>query len=339
MTVSAKLIEDSVSAVTGIRMMTYEIEVPRIVWSEMMTHRMLSRNAASSRAIPFDKMLTQLEGIPSRFGANQAGMQDKGEDYHAPINGDYNQRHECFEQLTPVQAWDRAKTDAIDHSAGFKEAGYHKQVYNRLTEPFQMIKAVVSGTEWPNLFWLRNDKAADPTIAELAYLMYAEAIASEPTVLQAGHWHMPYVDWEFTVDGQCFKDGDGNHISIDDALKLSTARCAAVSYRNVDYDLNKSQEVFDRLLGTDKKHSSAFEHCAKVMDESVERLAFSGMSTNLPFWPSTWEHGISHVDWDGNLWSGNLRGWIQYRKTIPNEVYNECMAGINHREKRFGWNK
>lgn len=317
--IKATVICDSVSE-AGNRITTFEIEVPRIVWSEFMTHRMFSRNAASSRAIPFDKMLQQLQGIPSRFGAANSGMQDSGEGFMGVILNSYE----------PKEAWDCAKEDAIFWSKAFKEAGYHKQVYNRLTEPFQVIKAVVTATEWNNFFWLRDDKMADPTLQELAGKMRVAYNESVPQLLKDGEWHLPYVQQDyFDICGNGLKqyfyketDGSyslGNYLTVEDAIKVSAARCAAVSYRNEDYGLEKCLQLYDRLVGDERKHASALEHQATPMKQSTNMIACGGSCYG---WGThAWEDGVSHMDASGNLWSGNFKNWIQHRKTLPDENY------------------
>lgn len=326
--IKAKIILDSVSAVTGSRLTTFEIEYPRIVHSELMTHRMLSRNAASSRAIPFDKMLQQLNGIPSRFGQANKGMQDKGENYNSIVFG-WPQEYEGnvgSPAWYAEQAWEEAKQHAIFYSKAFHEAGYHKQIVNRLTETFQIMKTVVSATEWNNFFWLRCDEAADPTIAELAFKMKEVYDNNVPQVLQAGEWHLPYVykdinKWHelaYYLDEAKSRELE---ITLEEAIKVSCARTCAVSFRNVDYGLEKSEEVYQKLISDSKIHGSALEHAAKVMD-SEEYGADGENIKNVPNCPETWEKGISHVDRDGNLWSGNFKGFIQHRKTIEGENHD-----------------
>lgn len=313
----------------GKELITWEIEYPRLILAELNTHRMLSRNSFSSRAVPFLKMLEQLQGQPVRFGANQAGMQDKGEDYSAMIK--YEDGYGEFTVL-PQSAWELAKKSAIDFAKAFFDAGYHKQVYNRLLEPWQMQKTVLSATEVDNFFWLRDDDAADPTIRELARVMKAAKEASIPELLQPGEWHLPYVD--------CIRDNKGKQsfyiraeepvnpnamgmatpLTIEEAIKVSCARCAAVSYRNEGYDLAKSLEVYDRLIGSEKKHASAFEHCATPMREYTRDYTKRVTVNDLQY-PTTWEEGITHMDREGKLWSGNFMGWIQYRKLIKGECY------------------
>ena len=323
--IKATVVCDSISE-TGIRLLTFEIEVPRIVWSEFMTHSMLARNAASSRAIPFEKMQKQLNGMPVRFGKNISGMQDGGE-YNEPIyyDGKY---------YTPQDLWKFSKGESYGISKAFADAGYHKQVFNRVTEPYQMIRGVVTGTEWANFFWLRDDDSADPTIRELARCMREAKDASEPDVLQAGDWHLPYLHYAMShpdAEGNrkqtWFMDyGSMDTISLKDAIKVSSARCAAVSFRNEGYGLEKSIEIYDRLVGAERKHASAFGHQAIPMQDEQCRwtLGFPedcSIRVNIPSCPETWEPGISHVDRDGQLWSAMLRGWVQYRKLIPNENY------------------
>jgi len=315
--ISAKVICDSLSE-QGIRLTTFEIEVPRIVWAEFMTHRQLSRNAASSRAIPAAKMSEQLNGAPFRFGKNISGMQDGG-----PHDQEVFIANDMF-GCTPERSWEEAKERAIKHSQAFAEAGYHKQVYNRLTEPFQVIKAVVSATEWDNFFWLRNDIAADPTIAELARQMFEAMQDSKPQLLKVGEYHLPYIDTSVDAAGKLYywyyvSPSEKLPLNVEEAIKMSCARCAAVSYRNEGYTLEKCLQLYERLVGAEKKHSSALEHCATPMRPSH---FYNGVNLS----GSDWEHGVSHADRNGNLWSGNFMGFIQHRKTIAGECYNEESA-------------
>jgi thymidylate synthase ThyX len=313
--IKATVLAHSISQ-AGKQLITWEIEYPRLILAELNTHRELSRNSFSSRAVPFMKMLDQLDGEPVRFGANQAGMQDKGEDFDAPVELTV---FGSSEELSPKEAWAIAKADAIINAQAFFDAGYHKQVYNRLLEPWQMQKTVLSATQTDNFFWLRDDDAADPTIRELARVMREAKEASTPMLLRSGQWHLPYID-VYVVDGE-FHYSINDHqqdLTLEEAIKVSCARCAAVSYRNEGYDLAKSLEVYDRLVGSDRKHASAFEHQATPMNlDKVNNI--SEYLANDP-WES-WQKGVSHMDRHGNYWSGNFQGFIQYRKLIPDECY------------------
>lgn len=309
--IKATTLLDSVSS-SGERLTTFVVEYPRIILAELNTHRMLSRNSASSRAIPFDKMTTQLTARPVRFGEANPGMQDKGEEYNQPVF--YEDADEYF---SPEDYWGIAKNSAQKMARGYYRAGYHKQIANRLVEPFQMMKTVISATEWANFFWLRNHASADPTFAELARCMYEALMASTPQQLMPGEWHLPYIiakrnecgDIEYWLD-------EFTQLSEEDALIASAARCAAVSFRNTDYGLEKCRQVHDKLVGDDRKHGSAMEHQARAMT-GLDAGGAITLVTN----PKTWEPGVTHMDSEFNLWSGNLNGWVQYRKLIPGENY------------------
>ncbi len=333
--IRVEVVLHSQSSVTGKELITMLVDHPRIVHAEELKHRQFSFSAASSRAIPSAKMAEQLTGMPVSFGKNQSGMQ-AGEEHDAKVkifgkNGYYN-------YYSPSTAWKLACESAQEFSNAFAEAGYHKQVYNRLTEPFQMIRVLVSATETDNFYWLRDDKAADPTLAEQARCMREAHMLSTPQILKPGQWHLPFVDSFFDdISGQHFYIDGGERIgvtqvlSLDEAIKVSCARCAATSFRNENYGLEKSLQVYDRLVNGDKVHAGALEHCGTPMEETTIGKSFMderwwpdlSNSVNVRKESATWQQGISHMDRDGNLWSGNYCGFIQYRKLVPNECYTK----------------
>ena len=300
MKIEAKIIAHSKCSITGKEILAWELTYPRFIHSEFMTHRLFSRNAASSRAIPVAKMLEMVRehpAMPVRFGANQAGMQDKGVDHDSLI--------EDF--ATPHEFWHLAATSAAGYAEAFADAGYHKQVANRLIEPFQWMKTVMTATEDDNWFWLRDHNDADPTIHALASAMWEAKQASEPVVLTPDDWHMPY-----------FGDGywlSGCGIPLEDALAISSSCCAQVSYRKLDDSLEKAKDIFAKLIESKPCHASPTEHQAKPMS----RVQWG---TNICGFPFTWDAGVTHADRGGNLWSGNFKGWIQHRQLIPDNVCN-----------------
>ena len=318
MKIEAKIIAHSRSSVTGKEIITWELTYPRFIHSEFMTHRVFSRNAASSRAIPVAKMLEMVRehpAMPVRFGANQAGMQDKGVDHDAMISGwDGNGIGgkigdfipDCF---TPKGAWTMAARTASMWAEVFAEAGYHKQIANRLIEPYQWMKTVMTATEDDNWFWLRDHNDADPTIHALASVMWEAKQASEPVVLTPNDWHMPY-----------FGDGywlSGCGIPLEDALAISSSCCAQVSYRKLDDSLEKAKDIFAKLIESKPCHASPTEHQATPM-----KAADWKYQINLSQWEQTWEKGITHKDREGNFWSGNFKNWVQHRQLIPDNVCN-----------------
>ena len=135
--VKAEIIAHSVSAETNQPIITYVLEYPRLIHSEIMTHRTLSKNSASSRAIPVKTVVEMVRNKPARpvrFGKNMAGMQDAGE-WNQPVK-----LHGSDLPLDPVDAWEYAAQLVADVAEAFDAAKYHKQVCNRLTEPFQFMK-------------------------------------------------------------------------------------------------------------------------------------------------------------------------------------------------------
>jgi hypothetical protein len=328
--ITAKIIAHSKCALTGKEIVTWELVYPRLIHSELMTHRLFSRNAASSRAIPVNKLLDMIRenpARPTRFGANQPGMQDKGVDHDALVWIEVTKSDGVVEMIphTHDQAWDCASYDAIEWAAAFSKAGYHKQVCNRLTEPYQWMKTVLTATETDNWFWLRDHSEADPTIHELAIKMWDSLDNSTPVVLKAGDWHMPYYGEGFWKDsgymGQnmeaIFNKRDSTS-TLKNALIISSSCCAQVSYRVLDDTLEKAQYVYDRLIDSEPVHASPFEHQATPM--KPEYVGNMNPSVNLSVFPRSWEQGVTHVGRNGAFWSGNFNGWIQHRQLIPNNA-------------------
>ena len=297
---SASIIADSINQY-GTRILTYELQYPRFIHAEFMTHRMLSRNSSSSRAIPVEKMLEVIDSYPAapvHWGKNQAGMQAKEE-------------LEGVNLAAAKSIWDGAKRDAVSNARALHQVGAHKQISNRVTEPFQVIKVVVTGTEWENFFWLRNHPDAQPEIHALAELMLEARQHSIPERLYPGEWHVPYVHRarnEQTV--MRYYDDLGTEIPISQALMISASCCAQVSYRKNDTSAEKAEVIFKRLIESEPCHASPVEHQALAFDRSV----------SISSAPLTWHSGLTHVDRDGNFWSGNFRDFVQYRQLIPNHT-------------------
>lgn len=290
--ITAKIVVDSINT-NGNRITTFELEYHRYIHGELMTHRLFSRNAMSSRAVPVHKMIDQSDTVPIHFGKNQSGMQADLE--HSDIE-------------TGKALWDRAKNNAVQVATEMSDLGFHKQVVNRILEPFQMMKVIVTATEFENFFWLRCDKDAQPEIQELAYLMYECRKESLPEVLYAGEYHTPYVGNRRDPYGNLEYIVEGKSVSEEEAVAISSSCCAQVSYRNIDNTYEKAMKVYERLgVGGNKIHASPFEHVARVMKD---------FKVNT----SEWEDGITHQDKEGNLWSGNFKGFVQHRQELENHT-------------------
>lgn len=299
--ITATIIADSVSQ-DGTRMTTMEIEYPRFILAELNTHRMLSKNSASSRAIPVAAMHKHIQentAQPVWWGANQPGMQA-----HKEIEG--------ADKSYAQYLWASARDQAILASRQLLEMGLHKQVTNRITEPWMVMKTVISGTEWANFFWLRDHPDAQPEIAELAKKMHQAYKASQPQLLYPGEWHVPYVTTyrDARTKELHYLDHNSKYITYDEARIISASCCAQVSYRKNDDTLEKAQKIYQQLIESEPAHASPVEHQATPMN----------VATMCRYEPDTWEPGVTHVSANSDLWSGNLRSWIQHRKLIPKEA-------------------
>lgn len=295
MSYSARILADSLSP-AGRRLSTFEVTFPRIVLSEFNTHRVFSRNSASSRAIPVKKQLQrvlQAPYVPAEFGSNRPGMQAG-----APLTGAKHAQAE--------REWLRARDSAVAHvlrllvgpdvcavdadadtlAAIVEEVGaadpapdwlnVHKQLANRLLEPFMWHTVIVSATEWTNFFNLRAHPDAQPEIRQIAELMREVMAASTPAPVGEGEWHLPLMRPEDAA------------LSLDEQVKVCIGRCARVSYLTHDgrRDPAADLQLHDRLLASG--HLSPFEHAAR---------------------PTS-----------GGQWCANFHGWRSYRSDLPQDA-------------------
>lgn len=316
--ITAKIIADSVSSVNAQRITTFELQYPRFVHSELMTHRLFSRNAMSSRAVPIEKMIEQVRNdpaVPIHWGKNQSGMQAKEE--LADVD-----------RIDVKGEWQLAAMNAADSASFMSDCNAHKQIVNRILEPFQLMKTVLTATEFDNFFWLRCHKDAQPEIKDLADKMFAAMKDNAPFTLNPDEWHVPYVETTRNFSGKIMYVGESSKedqeaildvetdrymrvYSLEDALAISSSCCAQVSYRLLDDSIEKARKVYQRLVESTPVHASPFEHCASPMKEPQQTDKY------------LWEDGITHMDKDGNMWSGNLKGFIQYRQLIQGNVCND----------------
>lgn len=284
---------------------TFELEYHRYIHAELMTHRLFSRNAMSSRAVPVAKMIEQVRknpATPIHWGANQAGMQAEKE-----LSGD------CLSEVKGE--WAASAFNAADSAEFMSDHGAHKQIVNRILEPYQMMKTVVTATELDNFFWLRCHADAQPEIKELADCMYKAYQEADAEHLKEGEWHTPYVQGASCQDTgkRYYFIGDpfsSDEITLEDALKVSASCCAQVSYRLLDNSLDKAIKIYDRLVESKPIHASPFEHQAKPI------ISFDNSSGMTQLWPE----GVTHMDLNYDYWSGNFKGWIQHRQLIPDNA-------------------
>lgn len=244
----AKVIEDSINE-EGVRLTTFELRFRRFVLSEFNTHCVLSRNSASSRAIPVTKQLMKVWGepaFPATWPAEQKGMQGGAELTEGTVR-------------LAKHHWLAARDAAATRAEELLKAGVHKSVTNRLLEPFMWHTAVVTATAWDNFFEQRCSPLAQPEIREVAELMQQARIESEPQLLEDGMWHLPYVDPDTFLEM-----AERGMASYTDLAKVSAARCARVSYLTQDgrRDVEEDLKLYERLVTARPAHWSPLEHVA-----------------------------------------------------------------------------
>lgn len=255
--IQAKIVEDSIGP-NGIRLTTFVLTYPRFIHSEFMTHRMFSRNASSSRAIPVKKsiqMVLDNPVIPLAFTRNKAGMQ--GGD---PLDENASRLAEF--------AWLESMGYAVKFAQSLADLDVHKQYANRILEPYSHITVVCSATDFANFFALRCHPMAQPEIMALADLMYEEYRTNTPKDLNIGEMHLPFVSEE-----------ERQQLPQDDLIKMSVARCARVSYLNHEGKkptLEEDKILYDRLVGSAPIHASPAEHQAIALEDESRSGNFRG---------------------------------------------------------------
>lgn len=264
---------------------TFELTYPRYIHSEFMTHRVFSRNASSSRAIPVRRVIEQVRNnpvMPPKVFMNQKGMVGETEADEVTTT--------AFHAL-----WKEAADNACKTAEMMERLGIHKQHVNRILEPFQFIKVIVTATEWYNFFALRLAPDAQPEIRQLARVIYDEMDRYRNKEVGVLEVSIPRKDCpdifarmgadkvHTIVSLPYITDEDINEIGKDNyrqLMKISAARCARVSYNNHDGskpDLEKDMKLYDHLY--EGRHLSPMEH-ACIQDPDYRKYA------NLNGWKS-----------------------------------------------------
>jgi hypothetical protein len=267
----AKILADSICG--GRRLTTMEWTFPRCILAEVNTHRMLSRNAASSRAIPTHKMIQRVIDNPfvPDFCENKKGMQ-AGEAIGDPDSA--------------VKLWLNQRDRAADVAAMMADMNIHKQYINRLLEPWMWCTIIVSATEWDNVWKLRCHPDAEPSFQKIANLARDAMYNSLPNTLDVGEWHLPLVDQVPVQD----REDCGDLVDVDypQVALVSAGRCARVSYLTHDgrRDLTEDVMLANRL--TASGHWSPFEH--QATPEAGWHGNFQGWKQFRKFFPT--ESGV-----------------------------------------------
>lgn len=252
--ISARILADSINP-SGNRLTTYELVYPEFIHNELLTHRMLSRNSMSSRAIPTSKLIDIVQAnpvIPLEFGRNQKGMQ-AGDPFSGAL---YD---ECF------AIWISARNAAIDHARALAEKGVHKQIVNRILGPYKWINTIASATDWWHFFNLRAHRMAEPHMIQLANQMLALYDANSPVEKQPGDWHLPMIYTEDVLMVE--EENRAQHENEWNLALISAGRCARVSYLTHHGTRDHQADIaLAKQLSTETPmHASPLEHPAQCI--------------------------------------------------------------------------
>lgn len=277
-------------------LITFHLMYPRFIHSEMMTHKDFSRSAASSRAIPVRKMLSQVwnkPAMPIHWGKNQPGMQAA----HA-IQG--------WKKTVLRNLWMMCGRTVCVFVWVAMKMGLHKQVANRMLEPWQLMQVTLTTCKLANFYNLRIHEAAQPEIRHLATLMRLAQHGSEPKILRAGEWHLPWITDEDIADVGGMAGTDKEQTEL--LKKMSAARCARSSYANFkgERSIDSDLETYGKLVDSEPVHASPCEHQATPDQQITAVITIPGQTTTMQ---RQWANPNLH---------GNLTGYIQYRNTLPN---------------------
>jgi thymidylate synthase ThyX len=323
MSYKAEIVADSCNTF-GNRLTTFLVTFPRFILAELNTHRVFTRNSASSRAIPYKKMVYSVitnPFIPIRWMKDHKGMQ--GSSF---FEGG-------IKKWWLRNLWLTARLFAIAVSYLLNLSGLTKQLCNRLLEPFMWHTCLVSSTDYENFFALRAHKDAEIHIQKIAYMMLDLYNESVPRQLNEGEWHIPF--GEYIIKELNLEHAVTYNIIVSERMflqKISTAICARTSYTVVGDGKKMNKFIEDIKLHnrlSESGHWSTFEHCAKPMNNSeylsytrTQPLSESYKSKGYPGWTHSKHRGVIPGDPDLGVeygWCGNFQGFIQYRKMFPNE--------------------
>jgi thymidylate synthase ThyX len=298
------------------RITTMEVVMPRIILAEMNTHRMFSRNSASSRAIPSEKMIKSIQEnpfVPLMWMKNHKGMQ--GKEYFDHIKSGFLDN-----------TWKRLSKEAISNieRLSFEGEEVTKQITNRLLEPFMFHKAVITTNEFgfENFISQRLSEEAEIHMKHVASLMLESYNNSEAKKLDELDYHIPYLDNinSDILKSILFENYKDALMSTEQwssefkklKVKISVARLARTSYTEVGEKSEKNTEkeqyikdiaLHDKLI--EQGHWSPFEHIAYSSENRFQ------MGGNL---------GI---------------GWVQYRKLFTNEMKRDSRVIHKHKKPKF----
>ena len=309
--VSVTPVQGSICAITKKPITTLLLEYPRTIHAELLTHRVFSKNSASTRAVPTKTAIDNANRNPAQYlwTRNQPGMQGEIITDAATLAKAELLYNSGLENISAIVAL----LGLPEEEGGLN---IHKQHACRLLEPFTNMRTLLTSTEWTNFDWLRIDKAAFPEFEALAKEMEYARKHMEYMELNAGEYHIPFVERARTRNGKLhYAHPDYEMLSLEEAINLSLSLNAQTSFRKNDASEEKTTKVINQLFGDTKVHASPSEHIATPFSSNYHAVAESVPASMIS---QSQYPGLTAVDLNGNLRSGNFVNWLQYRQLIPN---------------------
>jgi pimeloyl-ACP methyl ester carboxylesterase len=240
------------------------VTFPRGKLAEFNTHRMLSRNSESARAMPPEMTIERVLADPyiPEFGSRVKGMGvgDPLPDMDAFAAGN---------------AWLDARDAAVGVARKLLSMNVAKEQVNEVLTPFMWHTVIVTATEWDNFFALRAHKDAAPSLRKAVVLMKQAIAESSPRVLTFGQWHLPLVEQKESPTHSSQFAG------------VSAGRCARSSY-STHHNPESAQDSFARWIKLAQSgHWSPGEHPAECVrgDMGLDLGNFRGWRQLRKFYP------------------------------------------------------
>jgi len=303
---SAQIITDSITPYgPTTRLTSIYVVFPKMILGERNRHRGFSLSDRSSRAVPPEKLIQEVRNdpaMPAKFRRRTKGM-GGGEE----LTG---------EELSKAKdTWVISADEACISAEDLLKHDLAKEIINRPLDPYIRMHSLMTATRdvWLNFFGLRLDSGADPTIQVLAQKCFEAYKQSTPQTLHPGQWHLPFInenDWAILNEGKPIPECGPGFVINHPALRLSAARCAHLSYNDLEtgqrMTIDRALTIYDKLVGSQPIHASPLEHQA-TPDKWYGYKNIYDHVNGRGFWENPHQHG-------------NLHGWRQFRKMIPNEA-------------------
>lgn len=258
----------------GNRVTTFLTKIPVHTRTHILTHRVLSRNGESSRAVPLEK--GDFSYTPYLFPVENNKM----------IPGHYYDR-DSKEHEECLHFWNTARDAALE-LCGLRDPKMfqnetlkslrkpHKEIANRVLDPYKMVYFLITTDDLDNFFKLRCDQAAQESVQFVAKRMKHLLDVSSPT---SAYLHLPFIS---------NTEANSDDYTLDELAMISAGRCAAISFGNTKKEVERSLRLAERL--TKDGHWSPFEHQVIVTSDPFKVFGPKYQNLNGNLLPGALQH-------------------------------------------------